>query len=350
MNFAGRILWPFVTVANLALLLAISTASPLPATAEEPTPTATPAVNTPTPAQDATPTPPTGGNALAINGTAWIDATPAPEGTVVQALADGVVCAEGVVAKGRPSLPPLSFEAAVALAEGKELCLEEGTTMSFTIGGKPAHQTLKLDAAALASASPIFIDLSAGEPFAAYSGPMSIQGKPVTEYEYPDGSGRLPSPVLIDAFVVRHIGADEDWRKCGQVVVGQEGLSTATPTSISYLVVLPESLSEGCATMGSEVRFRIAGAVVRHTVWNPGFHELSLTTELPIIRIPTTQGEAPAAGQAEVALPPAGLSNTQQEGDSLAFWWAAAAVSGAVSVITAACLAASLVRSRRHSG
>ncbi|MDI6858564.1 MAG: hypothetical protein QME71_09660 [Dehalococcoidia bacterium] len=349
MNFAGRILWPFVTVANLALLLAISTASPLPATAEEPTATATPAVNTPTPAQDVAPTPPVEGNALAINGTAWIDATPAPEGTVVQALADGVVCAEGVVAKGRPSLPPLSFEAAVALAEGKELCLEEGTTMSFTIGGKPAHQTLKLDAAALASASPIFIDLSAGEPFAAYSGPMSIQGKPITEYEFPDGSGRLPSPIIIDASIV-DLSQELSWHKCGEVVVGQEGLSTATPTSYAYLVVPSTKQVPGCGAEGASVGFRIAGAVVAYDKWSAGFHQLALQTEGPIIRVPTTQGEAPAAGQAEVALPPAGLSNTQQEGDSLAFWWAAAAVSGAVSVIAAACLAASLVRSRRHSG
>lgn len=348
MNLPGPILRPLVTVANLALLLVIFTSSPLPATAEEPTPTATPAVNTATPAQNATPTAPAEGNALAINGTAWIDATPAPEGTVVQALADGVVCAEGVVAKGRPSLPPLSFEADVAPAEGKELCLEEGATISFTIDGKPAHQTLKLDAAALASASPIFIDLSAGEPFAAYSGPMSIQGKPVTEYELPDGSGRLPSPIIVDASIV-DLTQELSWHKCGEVILGQEGLSTATPTSYSYLVVPSDRQERGCGVEGASVGFRIAGAVVAYDKWTPGFHQLALQTEGPIIRIPTTQAEAPATAQPGVALPPAGLHNMQEEGGSLALWWAVAACSGAVSVVAAACLAVSLVRSRRHS-
>jgi len=330
-------MWRFSLRAALALVLlgATSAIGASRVSAETPTPSATPPVTpNPTPAKG-----------LSLVGTVWIDAAPAPEGTVVQALADSVVCGEGTVARGRPALPALSFKMDVPAAAEKAACAKAGATVSFTINGKPAHQTLKLDAAALAAAEPQSIDLSAGEPFAAYGGSMAIQGEPVTEFLI-DGKP-LASPIIIDASIITP-NTVPSWHKCAEVVIGQEGLSTAAAASYSYLVVPPASLKEGCGTEGARVGFRIAGGVVAETTWTPGFHRLDLKTDGPMIYAPTT-GDTPGTGGAShPMLPATGLMEEQEPAESTALWWGVVGVGGVVAMASAIGLGASLVRSRRR--
>jgi hypothetical protein len=239
---------------------------------------------------------------LLVEGTAWIDATPAPYQTPIQALIDGAVCGETSVALSTGGLP-LVFILDVAPRTEKRGCGADGATIAFTIDGKPAHETLRWDSAAVANHEDKFIDLSTGETFAAYSGPMSIQGKPVTDFRFPDGTG-LGDPIVVDAFVMR---SPVESHVCGQVTVGEGGESTAWPGSYRYLIVPSASLKPGCGEEGQQVGFRIAGAVVAETKWTLGFHQLALETNGPIVRVspnpppgnPSPEPLAPNVGESE---------------------------------------------------
>ena len=130
-------------------------------------------------------------------------------------------------------------------------------------------------------------------------------GQSGTDYRFPDGSG-LEEPIVVDAFVMR---SPVESVVCGQVTVGGKGFSTAWPSSYRYLIVPSAALKAGCGEEGVEVRFRIAGAVVADAKWTPGFHQLALETEGPIIRVSpnpppenlSSEPSAPNVGQSGLA-------------------------------------------------
>ncbi len=244
-------------------------------------------------AQTPTPVPPLFSQpGFYLEGTAWIDAVPAPFQTRVQALIGGVLCGEGEVLFTTTRLP-LLFSLRVATQDEKDGCGTIGSTVSFRIGDQPANETVRWDPVAIAQHKMTFIDLSAGDPFAAYSGPMSIQGKSVVDFFFPDGNPARP--IVVDALIEN--SATESV-VCGQVTVGEGSISTAFPNYYQYLIVPSASQEPDCGREGVSVHFRIGGAVITEAPWSPGFHQLSLETNAPIITASPNPLENPSAGPA----------------------------------------------------
>jgi hypothetical protein len=274
---------------------------------------------------------------LALNGTAWIDAAPAPPGTVVQALVGDIVCGEGAVATGSAAASPaLSFNMNVSPAASKAGCGAAGATLSFTIGGKLANEKLAWDDAAATTGQAQLLDLSAGPAFAAYSGALSLNGKPA-----PDGT-------VIQAMVVHQpIDDPASWVKCAELQVGKAaGLSTASASGYAYLPVLPDAIKQGCGKAGTEVWLKVQGCVYTSGPWEPGFHKLDLTSPDPCIPIPNTGSDA-SSGRAVTA--PASGGAAQTEAIQPGVWWAMIGGSGLLTVLAAIGLAASMRRGRKKA-
>lgn len=276
------------------------------------------------------------GKGLSITGTAWIDAASAPEGTVVQALVDDVVCGEGtVVSNPATASLALSFSMSAAAATDKAGCGGNGVNLSFTVGGKPAKEKLAWDTAAAAAGQPASIDLSAGEPFAAYSGSYLVNGGPVS------------SGSVLDVAVYDPLHPDVAGVVCGSIIVGKgEGLSKANPTSYAYLVALPDSLKKGCGREGTQVVLRVDGCVLDNVPWEPGFHKLNLTKPSLCVPSPTTGDSAGASQPSGIAAPSSGNA-AEADTPGVRVWWAVIAGSGLLTLLGSAGLMATMRRSRK---
>jgi len=288
-----------------------------------------------------TPTPEKGAadTGLTVTGTAWIDAAPAPPGTTVQAVVNEVVCGEGtVVSNSAPASVALSFSLKAAAASEKAGCGADGATLSFTINGKPANEKLAWDAAAVTAGQAKFIDISAGEPFAAYSGSMAVIGGP------------LPEGAILDAGVYDPLHPEIEGTVCGKIVFGKdEGLSRAVPSSYAYLVVPPESLKERCGKEGDKILFRVNGCVINNAGWEPGFHRLDLTFE-PRLCIPSpTTGDTGGASQPGAIAAPSSGEAAEVGTPEVRVWWAVIAASGLLTLLALGGLAATTRRSRRKA-
>ena len=182
-----------------------------------------------------------------------IDAAPAPEGTVVQALIADTVCDEYTVGAGPssgrqgPAFTPHTRSNTVSLvvpsADEKEGCGSEGATITFRIGGRPANET---EPWYPRQHTDIWM-LTAGPSFATYFGTVAggdVHGSAVTAY------------------------------------IGD------TPCSSDYgslfgtylIIVLPADLERGCGVEGATVRFMVNDVRAQQTAeWTPGHHDLQLT-------------------------------------------------------------------------
>jgi hypothetical protein len=180
-----------------------------------------------------------------------IDAAPAPDGTVVQALTGNTVCDEYTLGVGSssgvwgpiipPGRAPNTITVVVPSANEKAGCGTEGATITFLINGRPANETEPWY-----SGSHSVWMLTTGPPFAWYSG-----GVPV----------------------------DSDYKVAAYV--GDTLCSNQFPRiGWSYAVaVFSAELKPGCGTPGATVRFMIGEAQAEQTAqWSPGRHELNLTT------------------------------------------------------------------------
>lgn len=186
--------------------------------------------------------------------TIMIDAAPAPEGTLVRALIGDTVCDEYRLGLGPPSgrrgpfvvytgTQPNTIPVVVPSANEKQGCGSEGATITFTIDGRPGNETRDWY-----SGDQLGMTLTAGPPYAQYSGTVSVGGQHV------HGS-------TVKAYVADTL--------CGEAM-GLVG---------TYAVIVPPAeLKPGCGEEGAVVRFMIGEVEAEQIAqWATGRHELNLT-------------------------------------------------------------------------
>jgi hypothetical protein len=186
--------------------------------------------------------------------TIMIDAAPAPEGTLVQALIGATVCDEYTLGVGPSSgrrgpfvvyshMQPNTIPLVVPSANEKEGCGSEGATITFTIGNRPANETK-----AWYSGDQPGMTLTTGPPYAQYSGTVRVGGQEV--------HGSAVKAYVADTF-------------CGEA----EGLR-----GTYGVIVPPAELKPGCGEEGAVVRFMIGEDEADQIAqWAAGRHELNLT-------------------------------------------------------------------------
>lgn len=245
------VLLSFVALPVLVLLSAGLGSSAL---ADTSTPTFSPG---PTPS----PSPPPPSRATNFHGVACIDANCEGAAHIVTASINGVECASAqvpVVVDGQVNQTFYSID--VPPAESAPGCGVEGAKVQFAINGIPAAPSVLFQPGAR-----IVADLVAGEPFAAFSGKLALNGAPLPFQ--PD----LP---VLKAF----IGGVE----CGSRNVSP-GLVPETVTTVgsyTWLIVLSAGSRAGCGTEGAKTTFTLNGIAVKETAtWSSGFHTLDLGAE-----------------------------------------------------------------------
>jgi hypothetical protein len=258
--------------------------------------------------------------AAVLYATIMINAQPAPEGMVVQALIGDTVCdeytmgvgpASGRVGPGFPShTPPSTIYLAVPSASEKEGCGTEGDTITFTIDGRPANETEPWY-----PGERVGLTLTIGPPYAKYSGTVSVDGQVI--------HGELVRAYVGDTF-------------CG----GADGLM-----GNYWVIVPPAELRPGCGEDGAIVRFKVGVEEADQIAqWGVGSHELNLTapipkpspTPSPTPSPATTPGRAPELGGGGAASSDSGVA-----------WWPVALAAALVAAVSGGGL---LLWTGRHSG
>ena len=243
-------------------------------------------------------------SAAHFSGHACIDSNCEGAARIVTASINGVICAEEsipVIVDG--PVNQAYYRIDVPSAADVPGCGTEGRTVDFAINAKPSITRGVWHAGPNSS-----LDLVAGEPFAAFSGAMTLNNSPLP---------RDPAPVL-KAF----IGSVE----CGVRSVGS-GYVPDTVTTVGnymWLMVLSAGSRPGCGTEGAKITLTLNETPTTETaMWSPGFHTLDLSAET-------------AAGFGKQGGPP---------GDPSRSGWPLAA---GLALITAGLLAVLLCRSRRN--
>lgn len=210
------------------------------------------------------------GSDMGILGRVWIDGKRSP--AEVRAFIDGQQCGEGTA--GSISTPPDPiFVFAISSDAHQPGCGVPGATVTFTIDGRPANETITWQP----GASEQRFTLSAGARIAVYEGTLRLdRGRPPAMSITP----------LIDGVV------------CGDPVAPQ-----FNPADVkwSYLVVVDsEELRPGCGHDGAAVSLRLevqgqAAIDIAAPAWKP----------LPPIQILTVDlaGQIPVTPGSELGLP-----------------------------------------------
>lgn len=229
-------------IAAAILLLTLISLFPAPALAQEPSPT----TGFETPSAIAEP--------MTIYGTTWVNAR--PTGRTARAFIGGTECASSDTIFAVDTYVP-SYELTVPSAEEKAECGVAGATITFTIDGQAAGETIEWEAGALA-----YLQLVAGPPFATYSGMFSSP---------------VPLEELGNAMVEPLISG----QVCGEQINALQGEG---PTWGVSVIVDPAELAPGCGRQGAHVQFRLVriedgrrtllSGVTGDVVWEPGTHEL----------------------------------------------------------------------------
>jgi hypothetical protein len=252
-------------------------------------------------------------------GLVWLDGTEPPMGTLVQAFVGGTECGQGGrttiggnVAGQWPGgfIGRAMYLMSVSSSDERPGCGTEGATISFSIGGREAHQTGQWK-----SGESQVLHLTAGAQPAIFSGVVTIDGGPVDR--------DIPIQALIGDVL------------CGDLRVAHDSEPPLMEESeYRHLAVLPSEARAGCGTEGAPIRFLVKGIEAKETaVWEPGFHTLDLLI--------TTAPEKTATPIPE-ALPETGSG--RDDGPGLP-WLAVLVAGGVAASISAAAFV--VLRSRR---
>jgi hypothetical protein len=252
-------------------------------------------------------------------GLVWLDGTEPPMGTLVQAFVGGTECGQGGrttiggnVAGQWPDgfIGRAMYLMSVSSSGKKPGCGTEGATVSFSVGGREAHQTGQWK-----SGESQVLHLTAGAQPAIFSGAVTIDGEPVLR--------DVPIQALIGDVL------------CGDLRVAHDSEPPLMEESeYRHLAVLPAEARAGCGTEGAQIRFLVKGIQAKETaVWEPGFHTLDLLISTALEETATPIAEA---------LPETGSGRDDEAG----FRWLAVVVAGSIAAsISAAAFV--VLRSRR---
>ncbi len=171
-------------------------------------------------------------------------------------------------------------------------CGTEGATVDFYIDGRPAKPAGVWKAGASQR-----LDIWAGPDFAAFSGYLLLNGEP-----WPLSCYLLCFGPVVKA-LLGPVG-------CGEKQV--EGLLVSAYYSV--LIVLPDSLRQGCGREGDVVRFTVDGSAANETAaWSPGFHSLDLSVGAPVS--PRPQTPTPTGVPSVTSTPPSAATASPTPGE-----------------------------------
>jgi len=195
------------------------------------------------------------GDSTVFYGRAWVDGRLAPDGSELEALVDGKVCA-------RSRTQDEYF--AISVSSG---CGQEGRGVEFKLAGQAVDWVRSSQGRGLADYWPSRrpgtaeqIYLGAGEPFAVLRGT-------VWAYQVPGAPGSLKG-LPVKALI-------------GDTVCGEDTMSVGQVAGFE-MVVPGASLVPGCGVEGATVTFQVGDRLANESVgWSPGLQSQQVTVGEP---------------------------------------------------------------------